>query len=381
MAYVHPEERFNALAGLTLELSPYRPWCGGCTAESLAAAPLYALFGATVLVWKSVPATLHVAAAAAGAAYAWKRSPWAAVAWLGLVLGAPEAWRQLALTGWGNHADSLVFPLLAGALIRWGRPYLAGPVIGLGLWFCSTTALALPALLWMDRRWLATLLVGMLPMLFNDWAPRGDALQLATLGDWLDWLAGHFATGAWWSETYSPLSSVWWLALAVLTGHARDRLSGVTALTFLGVTLVFAGLWAENQPSWSLRAFELRYRVFLVTALMLGASLSRYRAAVLPIVLVGVGLRVTSWSHPTPALGLRVDAELPELDDCAQQGLGWVEGITGWGSRPPDDLPYAPSCPTYERGAAWGWALHVGCDDFPGDPTALETACSSMRVR
>ena len=379
---MHPEERFNALAGLSLDLSPYRPWCGGCTAEALAAAPLYRLLGPMVLTWKVVPAALHMATAAGGAAYAWKRSPWASVVWLLLLLAAPPALRELSVTGWGNHVDSLAFPLVAAALIRWDRPYAAGLVAGLGWWFCTTTFLAVPGLLLLDRRWLVTAPVGALPMLFNGWAPPSSPLALADIGAWMQWLGGSFATSGWWFEGPHLAASAWGLGLLALALASRDRLALATVLAFAAMSLSHPGLWEENREDWALRAFELRYRAVPLAFLLLGASLSRYRGLALLVLPLGLGMRMQSWGAPTAALGLRIDAEVPEFSACEQQGFGFVEGITGWGTRPPDEIPYAPACDGYEAGAAWGWALHVGCDgSFPGSGVAMEQACESLRGR
>ncbi len=381
LSFVHPEERFNALAGLSLDLSPYRPWCGGCTTESLAAAPLFRLLGPTVLVWKIVPATLHLAMAAAGAAFAWKRSPWAAVTWMALVLAAPPAWRELGLTGWGNHADSLVFPLAAAALLVWGRPWLAGVVVGLGAWFCTTTLLWVPGLLLLDRRWLLTVPLGAAPMLLNGWAPPVAEAGLSEFSAWLSWIVGPFATGAWWSDSASLLAGAWYAGLAGLALASRDRLVVATLASFAALTLFVPGAWAENREDWALRAFELRYRVPLLTSMMLGAALApRALGLLLPVLLVGLGVRAADWTHLSSRVGLHITAEAPALDDCARKGLGWVEGITGWGSRPPDPLPPEPTCPGWEEGAAWGWALYVGCEDYPLGPSdTLDQACEQLR--
>ncbi len=380
-SYVHPEERFNALAALSGDLSPYRAWCGGCTAEALAARPLFGLLGPTVLVWKLVPASLHMATVCAGAAFVWARSRWAAVCWVLLLLAAPPAFRELGLTGWGNHADSLFFPLASAALLVRGRPWLAGATMGLGVWFCTTTLLWVPGLLLLDRRWLLTAPLGMLPMALNGWAPPGGELSVADPGAWLSWLAGSFASSAWWTDAPSVLCAAAFAVLAALALHSRERLVLATLAVFLVVTLLFDGLWQENREDWALRAFELRYRVPLLTALLLGASLApRGRVLLVPLVLVGVGLRVMSWEQPTSRVGLRVDAELPELSECSRRGLGWVEGITGWGARPPDPLPPEPDCPGWEEGAAWGWALYVGCEDYPlPSQELLLVACDSLR--
>ncbi|MEC7946540.1 MAG: hypothetical protein VX265_03170, partial [Myxococcota bacterium] len=161
---MHWEELFNARAGVQLacghwDAAPrlqYRNFCGGCTAEAVVAAPFFGLLGARVWVWKTLLSVLHLGIATAGSAVAWRAGGrWAGPAFAGLMLGAPGFYRELTHTGWGNHAESMLFPLVAVLVLvlaggaRWTRPPLllvAGAVTGAGLWFCQTSAWALPVL-------------------------------------------------------------------------------------------------------------------------------------------------------------------------------------------------------------------------------------------
>ena len=195
---VHWEERFNARAGVQLACGhgealwrmQYRTFCGGCSAEAVMAAPLFTWLGPTVRVWKTIPVFFHLGIVGLGTFIARRATDErAAVAWLLLMITAPGYYRDLALTGWGNHAESTFFPLLAVALLVFGKgrlpvQLLAGAVVGLGVWFCHTSAHALPAVavacLWTGR-WraigaAAAVPAGLLPwwLYHRDRAPASD---------------------------------------------------------------------------------------------------------------------------------------------------------------------------------------------------------------
>ncbi len=97
---VHWEERFNARNGVLFACGhldaafdlQYRTFCGGCTTESLMAAPLFRWLGASHLVWKLVPELFHAVITAAGAALAGRAAgPKAAAAFAALMLGHPAS--------------------------------------------------------------------------------------------------------------------------------------------------------------------------------------------------------------------------------------------------------------------------------------------------
>ena len=108
-----------------------------------------------------------------------------AVGWMALMMmAAPPVYRSLALTGFGNHAEVGLFPLLSFVLVmaatrisisnvasRCGS-LIAGAVSGLGLWFSYTSAYAIPALLlvgfWGLRSHFLPVLLG-LPIGFLPW--------------------------------------------------------------------------------------------------------------------------------------------------------------------------------------------------------------------
>ncbi|HCH66863.1 MAG TPA: hypothetical protein DFR83_28930, partial [Deltaproteobacteria bacterium] len=165
-AAMHWEELFNARAGVQFacghtdaaDALQYRTFCGGCTAEGFLAVPFFRAFGSTVLVWKTMLLLFHGTVVASGAWMLHRLvSARAAMAFVLLMAAAPGWYRELVHTGWGNHAESTAFPLLAAALLlsATGRGLatrtlllmVGGVVTGFGLWFGQTSAWALPMLL------------------------------------------------------------------------------------------------------------------------------------------------------------------------------------------------------------------------------------------
>lgn len=364
---VHWEERFNARAGVQIACGhidavwamQYRTFCGGCTAEAVMAAPLFLALGPVVKVWKVIPTLFHLGIVALGMVLARRAvDERAAVAWLVLMIGAPAFYRDLALTGWGNHAESTFFPFAAAAVVIWGRGRLhvqaiAGAIAGLGLWFCHTSAHALPAVavvcLWTGR-WRAVAAgaavpLGLLPWWryhqvdtaakdwTRDWAGMLDAAPLDEL--WR-WLAGDFLRAGLWphdvpevagriSTEYPDtgvLPSVWWGALWLLAiagmglalAALRNRQSrSPSALLFgplafiglLGAYWLRHDLWVEAPEDVTFASFNLRYRTPLVPMLMLCVTpLAAWRSGrwvVWPLVgglaLFGTGMRALQWDE------------------------------------------------------------------------------------
>lgn len=151
--YWNWEESYNAAVGYyawtaglwdhVLRLQQ-KSFCGGCTVVGLMAAPSLGIFGDELWAWKLVPllwtiATMLVGAAALRALV----GEAAAVAWLVLTAVPLPGVSELGLMAWGNHAESTLFVLGAlGATAR-GRHGVAALLLGLGLWFCRTSAYAL----------------------------------------------------------------------------------------------------------------------------------------------------------------------------------------------------------------------------------------------
>ncbi len=377
-AAMHWEERLNARAGLLVACGhlgqtwnlQYQSFCGGCTAEALMAAGVFKVWQPTVLAFKLLPAGFHLGIVALGGALAWKLAGGrGAVVYLALSLGAPALFRKLGLTGWGNHAESSFFPLAAALLLVWTarvrseslRLLLAGAAAGLGLWFCHTSAYALPALalllLWRPRPLRSLLLfccgaaAGFSPWiaytLLHDgstwltlertagvgWGPGLTALLSYLGGDallralWLEHSSGDRAplfAAIWWYTAWALALAGMGLALARSLRRGVDgsplpysALFGPLALVGLLAGYLFRfDLWLASVGSTDF--FHLRYLSPLVPilGLCIAGGLawipgSRWRLALLlPAValgLVGFGLRCQAWGPlQRPALGLTV---------------------------------------------------------------------------
>ena len=138
-----------------LLLFQYMPFCGGCTVEAVVGSGLFRLFGEHYLVWKMVPLgfgwgiTLvgwSILRRHFGRSHAWA---WAALLSLPpLILAMPMG------MAWGNHYEVTLFVFFQLALAHRlvDRPgtaqlwFALGAVAGLGLWFCLSSAFALPAI-------------------------------------------------------------------------------------------------------------------------------------------------------------------------------------------------------------------------------------------
>jgi hypothetical protein len=339
---VHWEERFNARAGVffacghvdAADALQYRTFCGGCTAEGLAAAPLFRALGPTVLVWKGLLTAIHMGITAAGAALvARAATPFAGLCFVALIAAAPGWYRELSHTGWGNHYESTLFPLLAalllprpgegggarGAAVAGARATLAGAVAGLGLWFGQTSAWALPGL---AAAGLATLGgrgrigggalglagaagfgLGMVPWWIYyrdkpdatdatlDWWTGAGLAPPAALLDWLGgaWLRGHIWDPAMYGEL-GAAPGLWWAGLwaLALLGGARlaaqlrwgewvpDRVGSwlllVSPLALIAAYALRHDLWHNLPDPYANPAFNLRYRTPLVPVLGLLAA-------------------------------------------------------------------------------------------------------------
>ncbi len=381
---VSTEERYNAIAGAQLACGhvealwalQYRPFCGGCTTEALLAAPLLRLLGAGTFVWKLVPAGFHLLLVGAGALLARELAgALAGAAFLAFALSAPEFFRELSFTGFGNHIEASALTLSAAALCaracRAGAPgagpaalaqlFTAGLLAGASIWFCRSTAYALPGLLlvglWATRArgliGIAGALVGLLPFALQHHAIplhlAADPLSLhaATLAppDALyRWLVGDFLEGGLWPDgpqgELDLLGGALWGGLLLLglggaTLHAGGRPAPVHAARALPLLLcgglltawlIRFDLWDDNPAVRGYDPFNLRYRAPLLPLLWLGAALA---AASVPRrgprglslallggwLIVGGARRVGGWTevdHP-PAFvaGDRADATVP----------------------------------------------------------------------
>ncbi|MCB9742291.1 MAG: hypothetical protein H6741_25620 [Alphaproteobacteria bacterium] len=365
-ATVPPEALYNARAGLMVACGhgdalwemQYRSFCGGCSAEALMAAPLFKALGPTTLAWRLTPAALHLVVVVGAAAWAFVGlgARGAALVIL-LMMGAPGFYRELALSGFGNHAESSAFPLLAAALLVAPGPRgltgaLAGLFAGLGLWFCYTSAHALPALAllaalggaWRGAGFVVGLPLGALPWWLYH-RDRADAIaeastwwtswEIASPGMLGEWLFGGFVRQSLWpaAEHGAPgaLPDVWWalcwglaalglaLGLAAARRAPRRLYPGLALLTLLAAYALRLDLWDDSTQDPAAAAFLLRYRAPLIPLLALNvaaaAALARrgagaLTAAALCLALTGVGLRVGQWRHaPADAPLLLLDGE------------------------------------------------------------------------
>ena len=375
-ARMHWEELFNARAGVQLacghwDAAPrlqYRNFCGGCTAEAASAAPLFASLGATVGVWKAMLAVLHLGIATLGSGVAWRAGgPWAGSAFAALMLGAPGFYRELTHTGWGNHVESALFPLAAALLLvgagraRWLRgPLLlaAGAVAGAGLWFCQTSAWALPVLavgaVWAGG-WLAPVAAAGFPVGFSPWwwffeeRPRAAEetvawwanLELAPPTQLADHLFGEWLRdGLWAASEYGeavPGSGLWWGTLWLVAGvgavasvrGARAAgadlparlLAPVGLLTYLGVLAVRWDWWKWLPDVYVNEAFNLRYRaplvplLFLLAAVAVGRRGRGWTLVVAGLAIYGLGRRAGTWSLDRPSA----------LETDVYQPAGWPD--------------------------------------------------------
>ncbi|MCK6507470.1 hypothetical protein L6R53_29580 [Myxococcota bacterium] len=425
-ARVHWEERFNARVGVQLLCGhaekaldlQYRTFCGGCTAEAWLAVPLFATLGPTHLVWKLVPALFHAAILALGAGVAARAAgaP-AAAAWALLMLGAPGYYRELAHTGWGNHAESTALPLLALVLLlgaerapapaRALRGALAGAATGLGLWFAHTSAHLLPAALLVAllslRGQVLAFLVALPIGLWPWWAYHRDrdpardhagdwltAVDLAPPGALWDWLFGpDLRQGLWDAADYGPMAAgptSWWAlawALAavglVVALRRAARADGphraallVGPLGLLALIAAYAlrhDLWSNLPDPYVNAAFNLRYRAPLWPMLALCAAplVTLPGPAARRLAWLGIGL-VAAW-------GLAWRASLWTGGRDAWRGLhvfahdGWADAIVPLG-QPPEQIRRLQGRPQ-DLQAALAW-LQAHRDPLP--------ACRSAHV-
>ena len=367
------EELLNARAalltacghGLELPVLQYRAFCGGCTADALLGAAPLRLLGGTVGAWKLVPVGLHAIASAAlvvlAGAGGGRRGAWVALA---LVLGAPTAWRELVLTGWGNHAESMAFTFGAAALLLGAerRPWTAGAagvVAGVGVWYAWISAHALPALGLAalcagGRRGLLAFGLGMpvgvaplagfvavRPEARPELLDLGSRLSPAPIAAWLAWWSEPFLPGRSWLHGDGLLRWVGAAATGVVAGLAclglasvrqirgRGRVGPVLVgggLLGLGIaTLLRHDLWADNPMLMGFDPFALRYRAPALPLVLLGAALASVRSRVaaglaLAVAAFGLQQRVGEWwsgegldlGAPLEVTALAPDPTVPE---------------------------------------------------------------------
>ena len=380
-AVVSTEERYNARAGLQLLCGhtdamwdlQYTNFCGGCTAESILSVPVYQSLGPTVLAWKMVPLGFHMGILALGAWVCHRMIGLSgAVGWMALMMAAPPVYRSLALTGFGNHAEVGLFPLLSFVLVmaatrisisnvasRCGLSLIAGAVSGLGLWFSYTSAYAIPALLlvgfWGLRSHFLPVLLG-LPIGFLPWWRYQTRTEEGVSAAWDRWVTIDFAPlGAlkrWiWTDPVSSLwpaaepgvdQSFWWFCLLVVAAVGmraliRDQEQGpgrwwvpLATLGLWGAWWVRHDLWSDNPPVLSYDPFNLRYRIPWFPLLFLSAASAlrgpykeRKKVTLIVAVLVAMGLgqRLNGWEMGSQQVLAGVYEVSGEPDRTVPSGL------------------------------------------------------------
>lgn len=362
----------------------YRHFCGGCTAEALLGAPVFWVLGPSVWAWKLVPLAFHAVTMAAGGVLVGRTGKSGAVwRWGAWMVASPLAYRELVLTGWGNHVESGAFALGSVALMlaaldarRWGVRWLgcvaAGVWLGLGLWFCRTSAWALVPMgalgLWAGRRggmlWLLGLPAGLWPLWHyyesrpEAWAgerARLGALVLAEPSALWAWVVGDLGPARLWPSVSPGVDGLGalWVGLAVVLGVWGLRRQRWVALGALGMGLAWAlraDLWAQVPGLTDFSPFDWRYRapMWPLLAVGLAAGLGRVKMRIIAVLMVGFGLswRVSQWElEPNPggvvaAYGVdgtpdpTVPEGVPPVRQLLRQGrrvdleraVSWVEG-------------------------------------------------------
>ncbi|MBO85051.1 MAG: hypothetical protein CL927_06805 [Deltaproteobacteria bacterium] len=364
------EEGRNARAAMQLACGhadrlfalQYRDFCGGCTALAVVGAPLMRMMGATVAVWKLVPAGFHLALVGALGAVAVRAGRAREAGWaLAVMIASPWALRELALTGWGNHAEVRVFlvgavALLIGQRSRAWTNAAAGVVTGLAIWFAHIAMHAVPGILLLValRKRKGLLFFLGVPLGLVPWAlylrARPTALagahqlwkpsELASLDALAAYLTGPLHPATLWPATGFPaLDAALAVSVCAMVGlavagivaglRARSVLAGAVALSlcgFVAALVVRPDLWSDVPHAPGFSAFHLRYRAVVWPWLALGATLAarhlppRTMWVAIPFLALGTGARALSWrTGPGPTLEApvwsapgRPDATVPE---------------------------------------------------------------------
>lgn len=297
--YWNWEDNYNAAvawyavhAGLWDQLLPlqYKAFCGGCTVEAIVAAPLFALGGDHIVLWKSVALVWTAATLVTGfhalSIHAGRRAGWAFAV---LYAVPPLGLSDLSLMLWGNHNESMLFVLAGLGLVAGlrppsqpgrpgGRPFAAGLVLGAGLWFARTTvfavAILLPWAVFLLRRTMARtprrrglrglglgLALGLSPTLLP--AARGDwgTYRMSPLANLLPhglpealaraeplWQLEPVATRLFVTlNHWTPAAGAWLGAIALaLLATLLDRSRGASRFVLPAMTLLFALLYAVS---------------------------------------------------------------------------------------------------------------------------------------
>ncbi len=388
-AHMSTEEGYNATTAALIACGhteavwalQYKWFCGGCTAEAVLAAPLFSQFGPSVLAWKWVVGGIHLAMVSAGVAIAGRAAgARAAFVFGGLMLAAPGFYRELALTGFGNHAESTFFPFAGAAVLLFTHKrshrakviaaLVAGILMGLGIWFTPTALHGLLGVLVIavaagpipSGAFLLGLPIGLIPFVSyfrTVEIARGPAAQwwgtveLASPSALFQWVGSDFLQVQLWPHVGTFASSLWWYSLVVVAvlgaGALAVRTERPWALRWFVPVCLFSlvagyalrfDLWLDNPAVSGYDPFNLRYRAPIFPLLALGAAFSsgsmeedsalRKISAGFVVILISVGFvfRVHGWNvgqepvHRMSAVSIdgRIDRSVPEGEPPTRLG-------------------------------------------------------------
>jgi hypothetical protein len=322
-AVMSTEEAYNATSAAMLACGhtealwslQYKWFCGGCSTEAVLAAPFFQWWGPTIFSWKWVMGCIHMVTVTAGAAIAGRAAgARSAFVFVGLMVAAPGFYRSLALTGFGNHAESTVFPFVAAAVLlythkrpQWTKicaAVMAGVTMGFGIWFSPTVLHGLVAVVVVAvavgpaaaGAFLVGLPIGLAPMVVyfkaqpinklaaSEW---WTTIDFASFSDLVRWLITDFNTAQLWPTVGSTVSSMWWFSLVIMAilgmGAMANRTERPWATRWfvplllgglIGGYLIRGDLWSDNPAVMGFDPFNLRYRAPLFPILALGAALT-----------------------------------------------------------------------------------------------------------
>ncbi len=344
------EERYNAMAGLQLACGhaealwtlQYKAFCGGCSADAVAGAGLFRVFGEGELIWKAVPATWRlVTVGSAGWLAQLLAGPRAALVAVALLVGAPAFWTELSLVGFGNHAEASALVLTAAAVftaaLRAGVATrlvalpLAGALTGAACWYAWSSLYALAALgvagLLTLRRggplaWVGVPLGAWPAWAYHQAMPEAvpatrdwwRTLEVAPIDELVRWLGTDIWTGGLW-PAWPWLSVAWWGAVWVGAVLAARRAGPWLPAALVALVAAYAlrwDLWHDNHALETYDPFNLRYRAPLIPLLAVAASASRLRPVLLLLALVGLGWRVAGWEERSHAPSVLVADGRPD---------------------------------------------------------------------
>ena len=144
-------------SGMPFELLPrmqYMRFCGGCTAEAVMAWPVFAVFGPSLLAWKSIPLFFGLALVTLTVLIGRHVAPGVGILAGLLLLLSPPFFFANSIIAHGNHFEASVFVMGAILLALRYRdgpsPLRAGSLgltLGAGLWFCYSSGFAIPVVL------------------------------------------------------------------------------------------------------------------------------------------------------------------------------------------------------------------------------------------